>query len=237
MAAGKTPAELRDELASKLAQYIEEPQVDVKVVAFNSQKFYVTGSVQVPGTYPVTHIPLRLLEAINLAGGFNEQADIYGATLTRADQTIEVPIYDMLFEGDLRANIVMEHGDVLHIAPDETRRVFVMGEVRQPQSVRMTNKPMTLTQIISEVGGINEERADGRGIYVVRQSEVPEVVNVFQLDASQAYSMSLADDFILNARDIVYVSAAPITRWNRIIGNLLPTIRGLDDLDSIQARQ
>jgi polysaccharide export outer membrane protein len=94
-----------------------------------------------------------------------------------------------------------------------------------------------LTQILSEVGGINEERADGRGIYVVRQSEVPEVVNVFQLDASQAYAMSLADDFILNARDIVYVSAAPITRWNRIIGNLLPTIRGLDDLDSIQARQ
>ena len=236
MAAGKTPAELRDELATKLAQYIEEPQVDVKVVAFNSQKFYVTGSVQQPGTYPITHIPLRLLEAVNLAGGFNEQADIYGATLTRADQTIEVPIYDMLFEGDLRSNIVMEHGDVLHIAPDETRRVFVMGEVVRPQSVRMTQKPMTLTQILSEVGGINEERADGRGIYVVRQSDVPEIVNVFQLDARQAYAMSLADDFILNSRDIVYVSAAPITRWNRLISNFLPTIRGIDDLDSIQSR-
>jgi polysaccharide export outer membrane protein len=111
-----------------------------------------------------------------------------------------------------------------------------MGEVRQPQSIRMTQKPMTLTQIISDVGGINEERADARGIYVIRQSDVPEIVNVFQLDAKQAYALSLADDFILNPRDIVYVSASPITRWNRIISNLLPTIRGLDDLDSINSR-
>src|SRR5210317_1287158 len=85
-AAGKTPAELRDELAQKLSAYIEEPQVDVKVVAFNSQKFYVTGAVKQPGTYPVTHIPARMLEAINLAGGFSEAADIYGDTLTRNDQ-------------------------------------------------------------------------------------------------------------------------------------------------------
>ena len=236
VAAGKTPAELRDELAKKLGQYIEEPQVDVKVAVFNSQKFYLTGSVNAPGTYAITHIPLRLLEAINLAGGFKGEADIYGATLTRGDQNIEVPIYDILYEGDLRANIVMEHGDVLHIAPDETRRVFVMGEVVRPQSVRMTQKPMTLTQILSQVGGIREDRADGRGIYVVRQSDVPEIVNVFQLDARQAYALSLADDFILNSRDIVYVSPSPISRWNRLITNLLPAIQGLNDLDSIQTR-
>lgn len=233
-AAGKTVVELRKDLREALGEYIENPQVDVKVSVFNSQKFYLTGAVKIPGTYPITHIPLRLLEAINEAGGFNEFADIYSVRITRAGVTTEVPIYDMLYLGDLSANILIKHGDVLHVAPDEQRRIFVMGEVTKPQSLLMTHKPLTLTRVISDVGGLNEIRANGSGIYVIRQSDIPEVVNVFQLDASKAYALGLANDFILESRDIVYVSASPISRWNRLISNLLPSITGVRSLDDIR---
>ncbi|MBE1298301.1 MAG: hypothetical protein GJ680_00115 [Alteromonadaceae bacterium] len=233
VAAGKTVVELREQLTRALGKYIENPQVDVKVSVFKSQKFYLTGAVKIPGTYPITHIPLRLLEAINEAGGFNDDADIYSVRITRDGVTTEVPIYDMLYLGDLSANILIKHGDVLHVAPDEQRRVFVMGEVTKPQAMPMAHKPITLTQVISEAGGLNELRASGNGIYVIRQSEVPESVNVFQLDASKAYALSLADDFILESRDIVYVSASPISRWNRLISNLLPSITGVRSLNDI----
>ena len=232
-AAGKTVVELRDTLTKALSSYIEKPQVDVKVNTFNSQKFYLTGAVRSPGTFPITHIPLRLLEAINQAGGFDSNADIYSVRITRNKETVEVPIYDMLYNGDLRANIVIKHGDVLHVAPDEQRRVFVMGEVTRPMAMKMNHKPMTLAQVIGEVGGLNEMRADASGVYVIRQADVPEMVNVFQLDISKAYVLSLADDFVLQSRDIVYVSAAPISRWNRLISNLLPSISGVNSLQDI----
>lgn len=230
---GKTIVEVRENLTRALGNFIEKPQVDVKVNTFNSQKFYLTGAVRNPGTFSITHIPLRLLEAINQAGGFDNNADIYSVRITREKQTVEVPIYEMLYNGDLRANIVIKHGDVLHVAPDEQRRVFVMGEVNRPMAMKMTHKPLTLAQVIGDVGGLNEMRADGSGVYVIRQSDVPEMVNVFQLDMSKAYVLSLADDFVMQSRDIVYVSAAPISRWNRLISNLLPSITGVRSLQDI----
>ena len=225
-AAGKTVVEMREDLRKALSKYIENPQVDVRVSVFKSQQFYLTGSVKIPGTYPVTHIPLRLLEAINQAGGFLEDADIYSVRITRNGVTTQVPIYDMLYLGDLTSNILIKHGDVLHVGPDQQRRVFVMGEVNEPKSMKMTHQPMTLTQVIAEVGGVKELSADASGVYVIRQSEIPEVVNVFQLDITEAYALSLADDFILNSRDIVYVSAAPMARWNRFVSNLVPFFTG-----------
>lgn len=230
---GKTIVQVREELTDRLSQYLESPQVDVKVNTFNSQRFYLTGSVVTPGTYPITHIPLRLLEAINQAGGFNEGADIYSVRITRGGQTVEVPIYDMLYRGDLRANILIKHGDVLHVAPDEVRRVFVLGEVERPVAMRMPERPLTLAQVIGEVGGLNELRADASGVYVIRQSDVPEMVNVFQLDMSEAHALALADDFIVESRDVVYVSAAPIARWNRLVSNLLPSLGGIANIDDI----
>jgi polysaccharide export outer membrane protein len=88
----------------------------------------------------------------------------------------------------------------------------------------MPHRPLTLAQVIGEVGGINEMTANGSGIYIIRQTDVPEIVNVFQLDITEAYTLGLADSFIVESRDIVYVSASSIARWNRLLSNLLPSI-------------
>ena len=233
MAQDRTVAELRTELAEKLASYIESPQLEVRIAEYRSQRFFMAGSVAQPGTFPITDVPITLVEAINLAGGLTDNADVFDVRLTRGEATTVTPLFNILYEGDLTGNVRLEHGDVVHVAPNELRQVFVLGEVVQPQTLPMTNRPLSLTQALSNAGGIQEARADGRGVYVVRQSEYDGVIDVFQLDVSEAWALALGDQFMLQQRDVVYVTAAPITRWNRWVSNVLPSLQGLFNIDRL----
>ena len=52
-AAGMNIAALRDILTQKLSTYIQNPQLDVRVVAFRSKRVYVVGEVKTPGLLPL----------------------------------------------------------------------------------------------------------------------------------------------------------------------------------------
>ena len=78
-AGGRTPKQLETEVATKLKDYVSEPEVTVIVQEIKSQKFNVLGMVMKPGSYTLTK-PVTVLDAIALAGGFRDfakQKDIY----------------------------------------------------------------------------------------------------------------------------------------------------------------
>src|ERR1700728_3546557 len=70
-AAGLTPAALEKDIASRLKNYISEPEVTVMVQTVNSQKFNILGQVVKPGSYVIANSP-TVLDAIALAGGFRD---------------------------------------------------------------------------------------------------------------------------------------------------------------------
>jgi polysaccharide biosynthesis/export protein len=72
-AAGLTPLKLEQNIASKLHDYISEPEVTVIVEQINSQKFNILGFVNRPGSYPLSH-SRTVLDAIAAAGGFRDFA-------------------------------------------------------------------------------------------------------------------------------------------------------------------
>jgi len=72
-AAGRTPLGLEREIASRLQNYISEPEVTVMVTQINSQKFNILGQVTKPGSYSLTN-SVTVLDAIALAGGFRDFA-------------------------------------------------------------------------------------------------------------------------------------------------------------------
>ena len=72
-AAGLTPTELRDQITTKLAEYIPAPEVSVMVREVHSRKVAVVGAVKMPGRYEMKS-PMTVLEAIALAQGLTEFA-------------------------------------------------------------------------------------------------------------------------------------------------------------------
>src|SRR5580704_11735849 len=78
-AAGLTPLQLKENIATKLRDYITKPEVTVMVEQINSKKFNILGQVAKPGSYSLTLAP-TVVDAIALAGGprdFAKQKSIY----------------------------------------------------------------------------------------------------------------------------------------------------------------
>ncbi len=115
---------------------------------------------------------------------------------------------------------------MLHVSSAENRGVAVMGQVRRPGNQPLGNEPLSLTDAVSRAGGIDETSAEASGIFVVRGSQgaSDKLATVYQLDVSHAAAFALGNGFQLEPEDVVYVTTAPIARWNRVISLLLPSV-------------
>ncbi len=238
--AGKTVEEVRHDLEAKLKPFIQSPQVDVRVVGFRSKKVYVTGEVDKPGIVPITDAPMTVMDAINMAGGFDKtRADQRTAYLTRNG---EQRVLDILaLYSSARGNLLLQDGDVLYVPNNTQNKVFILGEVAKQQAVPMDQGRLTLADALAGAEGMELGTADTHGVYVIRALQMPSPdgssgpvqAEIFQLDLHDAGALVLADAFQLQPRDLVYVSSSGLVRWNRVIQQILPTITTLFQTDRL----
>jgi len=221
MAAGLTIDELRAALDKELGKYFRAPRTIVTPTAFNSKKYVVLGAVANKGVFTFNR-PLTVLEAIANAGGLEtsinqrttglgmseqfaaERADLTRGLLLR--QGVPVPVdFERLFQqGDLKQNVPIEPGDVLYFPSSKLSEVYVLGEVTQPGIEPFRNKA-TVVSAITARGGFME-KAYKRRVLVIRGSlNKPEL---FEVDTTDIL-FGKTTDFVLQPRDIIYVSNKP----------------------------
>lgn len=230
-ASGLALEDIREDLRTRLSNYIPDPQVEVRVAAFNSQRVVVTGAVTAPNRQALTTVPLTLIEAVNGAGGLNEAADPKRVRLQRNDKVYTVDLQAFLEGGVRQNNPVLRDGDVVTVPERAPAEAFILGEVARPNAVDLSNDPVTLTQALARQGGVDELRADARGIFVFR-SEGSRII-VFQLETTSPSGLLLGTRFYLEPQDVVYITRSPLQRWNDTINQILPSVRAVSAIDAI----
>lgn len=220
MLAGLTEDKARDLLAHKLARYITNPNVTLRVQAYRSKRVYIDGEVKSPGLQAINDIPMTLMEALNRAGGLLPTADQSRLQLERGEQRFRIDLRELVQKNINPGNVMLAPGDVVRVHSRDESKVFVTGEVVAPRALTMHNGRLTLNEALGESGGVSPLSGDARQVYVVRKGDTG--TRVYQLDARVTGAMAMAEGFELYPKDVVYVAASPLANWNRNLSLLIP---------------
>jgi polysaccharide export outer membrane protein len=218
--AGLTEEEARTLLVHKLARYIANPNVTLRVYAYRSKRVYIDGEVKSPGLQAINDIPMTLMEALNRAGGLLPTADQSRLVLERGEQRYNLNLRQLVQKGINPGSVMLANGDVVRVHSRDESKVFVSGEVVTPKALTMHDGRLTLNEALGESGGVSFLSGDARQIYVVRKTDGG--TRVYQLDARETDAMAMAESFELHPKDVVYVAASPLANWHRALSLLFP---------------
>ena len=216
--AGMTIEQARAAISKGLAPFINKPQVDVSVVSYGSQHVLMEGAFTKTGPEPITVVPLTLADAMGTAGVSTSEASLSYVILSRGGRDYHI---DLGQNASLASRIYLQPGDRVFLPYNDATEVYVLGEVVHPMAVRFKTPDLTLTQAVGEAGGLDQLTSEGM-VYVIRGLQPDGHATVYKLDASSPAAFALADQFKVLPGDVVFASAAGITRWNRFLTQLLP---------------
>ncbi len=161
-AAGLTASELTDHITLELAKKVKSPQVTVSLREVNSYRIYFLGKVGKPGVY-ASKSEVTLLQALSMAGGLQDGADLSRAYVARGTERVPVDFTKLLYGGDLSQNITLNPDDTVVIPDNPQNVIYVMGEVKQPGMLPfIRERDWTALKVIAAVGGFTQYAARSR---------------------------------------------------------------------------
>ena len=192
-AAGKSTKEVESEIARKLGDgFIVNPQVNITVKQYKSQKVFLTGQVQKPGIYPLTK-ENSLLSILSEAGGATKEAGgdliiirpknptLHEMTVEEAkanqDVIIKLKLQNVL-AGDPQHNVAVKNGDSIIIPRMPV--FYILGEVKNPGQYSLESGTTVLTAIT--MGGGYTPKASTSRVEITREEGGKKVKKRAEMD-------------------------------------------------------
>lgn len=232
--AGKTPSEVEDLIVSQLHDRSAQPQALVTLTHNLTNSVTVTGDVTNSARLALNAGGDRLLDVITQAGGARSPIDETYITLSRNGQTLSVPMQVLLTNS--KENVYVRPGDTITVSRAIQSFTAVGATGRQAQ-VQFDAAGITLEEALGKSGGLLDEKADPRGVFVLRYEptelarnfpSVPSrlltgafVPVVYRLDMKKPMSLFYARRFAIRNKDILYVSNAPLAEIGKVMGALV----------------
>ncbi|MGR2826699.1 hypothetical protein FY048_14450 [Acinetobacter sp. 1124_18A] len=232
-AAGKTLAQVNRELHSQLARFLKNPDVIVRVLSYEGQRFSVQGSVIKGGQFYLSDQPVSVYAALGLAGGVSDKGDNTYIQLIRNGQTYNLNTIDLEKAGYSLHKLLVQPNDTIYVSTRENQKIYVMGESGKNQALAMRDQGMTLSDALGESLGLNPLSASASRIYVLRTNPNDRTTELYHLNLMSIGDFGLANQFRLRSNDIVYVDATGLTRWQRVVNQIIPFSSALYNIDRL----
>ena len=185
---------------------------------------------------PLTPKGERLLDAIATAGGVKHSVNRVTIQLSR-NGTVKSMAMDKVIQ-DPSQNVRLAPGDVITVFY-QPYSFTALGASGQNAEINFEAEGITLSQALGRIGGVQDNRADVKGLFVFRfedrqalpgedkikvtdsQGRVP---TIYRLDMSSPASFLLAQGFLMKNKDVVYVANASSVEFNKFLNIMISVV-------------
>lgn len=230
VAAGKSPNQIEREIVSRLAGLAHKPQAIVRIVRNAASNVSVVGDVVTSGRVTLTPKGERLLDVLASSGGVRQAVGKVSIQVARAGRVASLPLEQII--KDPAQNIRLQADDVV-TALYQPYSFTALGAVNNNAEISFEGSGLTLAQALGRIGGLRDDRADVRGVFIFRLEDPaaldPALVAgakttpdgripvIYRVDLKNPSSFFVAQGFPLRDKDVVYVSSAPITDFQKFL--------------------
>lgn len=230
---GLTEAQARERIQSKLEVIVPAAQVQLAARQGRQNSVSVLGAVGAPGSQSLDTRGVTVLDVIASAGGISSELNYPVVRLNRGSSSYTIPV-EALYATPA-ANTIVRGGDRIIVEP-EKRTFTALGATGRENLITFPKENLTALEAISLSGGINDGRANPKGILILREysrgqlrgdSRGPSMQQViFTLDLTSADGLFAARNFRVNPGDTVLATESPVTTARTILG-LFGSVLGL----------
>lgn len=232
---GLTITEAYQEIIAALENFVTNPEINVTIADFRSQQVTVAGAATSVNYLPVTNRPMTIIDAVFQAGA-EGNADLRNVVLKRDGEQINVDVSALMDSPDFGRDWVLQDGDVVSV-PENTNKVYLLGAGPNTNtSIEPYRTSLAEVLIRGRSGGdfLQAAQTDLGSIFVIRGDI--DFVDVYHLNARTPDAVVLAENFPMQDGDIVFVTTRPVTRFNRYVSEMLPSLAPLLFVDSVRNR-
>lgn len=229
--AEKSIENVREVISLGLKGKALEPQVQVKLLNNISNTIVAIGEVVKPGIYPIPVGGIKLLEALSVAGGSQLQSFETLVSVVRSEDIGEIRLDAVL--SDANNNIWLQAKDTVQVT-NSPKSFTALGAVRSQKKYNFENQSLSLSEALAKAGGLMDDISDSSGVFLFRYEPIAilqdngsglastaqddlKIPVIYQMDLSKAESFFLASQFMLQDKDLIYVSTAPAREYNKFL--------------------
>lgn len=245
---GKTPEQVQTMIVKGLTKKANNPSAVVRIAKNNSADVTVVGEVTNSTRMPLTGKSERVLDAIAAAGGTKHPSSRVSIQLNRRGQSVEMP-FDAIIK-DPYQNVILQKGDVVSVNY-QTKSFTVLGATAKNTEIDFEAGGISLMQALARAGGLNDNRADARGVFIFRQESAriltpeqraalpmqlqyaSEVPVIYRLNLKDPVNYIVAQNFAIKDKDLIYVSNAPGVEFRKFISLIAQGMYIVNTVDNL----
>ena len=220
----KTKDEAQKFINEDLRKYYKDPEVIINIDEYRSSYAYINGAVKSPQAMLLSERPVKLIDFILRANPnpASEDKAFNTKIILRRDNKIyridTGKIKEQKYDVD---NLYLKKDDVIYVERNKDG-IYLFGEVTKP-GLYVPHDYLSITELLA-TAGIAQLTANPKKIFVIRENLDKFLhIDVYKVDISNPVNLVTARNFYLKPRDIVFMPAKRIVKWNRVVSLLTPS--------------